>query len=94
MNNQVKSLYGLVLAGGLSKRMRQDKSLMEYHGSSQVKHCSDLLSRFCKRIFVSNREDQKNLDEHIQYSQIHDSIKNIGPLGGILSAMTKYHRKS
>ena len=85
-------LYGLVLAGGRSTRMKKDKSLLEYHGKSQTEYCFDLLSRFCKRVFVSNRKDQAGLTAHKNLPQIHDTVLNLGPLDGILSAMTKYPR--
>ncbi|OGX28868.1 MAG: hypothetical protein A2705_02395 [Omnitrophica WOR_2 bacterium RIFCSPHIGHO2_01_FULL_52_10] len=81
-------LYGLVLAGGKSTRMKKDKSLLEYHGKKQVVHCFDLLSRFCEQVFISNRKDQSRLPAHKKLPQIHDVFVDIGPLGGILSAMT------
>lgn len=85
-----KGLYGLVLAGGKSTRMKKDKSLLEYHGKSQIEYCFDLLSQFCERVFVSNREDQAELPGHKHFPQIHDAFFDMGPLDGILSAMTKY----
>jgi len=83
-------LYGLVLAGGKSTRMKKDKSLLEYHGKTQTEHCFDLLSVHCDKVFISNREDQSKLCGHKQHPQIHDTFLNIGPLGGILSAMKAY----
>jgi len=83
-------LYGLVLAGGKSTRMKKDKSLLEYHGKSQTEHCFELLSQTCEKVFVSNREEQSQLSKHQNFPQIHDTFLNIGPLGGILSAMTAY----
>lgn len=82
-------LYGLVLAGGKSTRMKKDKSLLEYHGKKQVVYCFDLLSQFCDQVFVSNRKDQSRLAVHKKLPQIHDIFTGIGPLGGILSAMTR-----
>ncbi len=95
-NNRVEhtrgghSLYGLVLAGGHSNRMKTDKSLLAYHGKSQVQHCFDLITPYCLKVFVSNREDQSLLDNHKDLPQIHDTFLNIGPLGGILSAMASH----
>ena len=82
-------LYGLVLAGGESTRMKKDKSLLEYYDKKQVIHCFDLLSQFCDQVFVSNREEQSRLAAHKKLPQIHDIFVAIGPLGGILSAMTR-----
>ncbi|MCK5015289.1 MAG: NTP transferase domain-containing protein [Candidatus Omnitrophica bacterium] len=83
-------LYGLVLAGGRSTRMKEDKSLLKYHGKSQTEHCFGLLSKLCERVFVSNRKDQSELPGHKAFPQIHDTFLNMGPLDGILSAMAKY----
>ena len=83
-------LYGLVLTGGKSLRMKKDKSLLEYHGISQTEYCFNLLSRFCKNVFISNRRDQSQLPSHKNLPQIHDTFLNLGPLDGILSAMTRY----
>lgn len=82
-------IYGLVLAGGRSLRMKRDKSLLHYHGKSQVAHCFELLSQYCDEVYLSNREDQSSLKEHNKFPQIHDKFYGIGPLGGILSAMTQ-----
>ncbi len=95
MDEQEKeNLYGLVLAGGLSSRMKTDKSILDYHGKSQVAYCFDLLSQKCRKVFVSNRESQAQIKGHKNLPQIHDTFSNIGPLGGILTAMTKYPQMS
>ena len=70
--------------------MKKDKSLLEYHGKEQVRYCFDLLSPFCEQVFVSNRKDQAGLRGHTKLPQIHDVFVGIGPLGGILSAMTRH----
>lgn len=82
-------LYGLVLAGGKSTRMKRDKAALKYHGKGQAVAAYELLSQFCEKVFVSAREQQ-----HIKNSfpKIFDKKKfsGIGPSGGILSAMTQY----
>lgn len=83
-------LYGLVLAGGKSTRMKKDKSLLEYHGRKQAVHCFHLLSEVCDQVFVSNRQGQAALMGHKVLPQIHDTFLDIGPLGGILTAMTQF----
>src|SRR3990167_4508022 len=87
-----KNLYGLILAGGRSKRMGQDKSLLTYRSKPQVEHAHDLLMPFCAKIFVSTRADQSKNREYERLAQINDlpQFSDIGPLGGILSAMTTY----
>jgi len=92
LNGRVRHvpLYGLVLAGGKSVRMKKDKSSLVYHGRPQSEHYFDLLSRYCENVFVSNREDQSHTQGHRDLPQIHDTFLDVGPLGGILSAMASH----
>lgn len=85
MTQQLRKMYGLILAGGFSRRMGQDKALIEYHGKPQVMHCHDLLSKCCEKVFVSTRAGQQYFD--LPFLEDLKEYSNIGPLGGILSAM-------
>ncbi len=91
-NNREETLYGLVLAGGKSTRMKTDKALLEIHGKKQWLYCYELLEKFCAKVFISNRADQSERDGKSGYPQIHDTAPfvEIGPIGGILSAMNAH----
>lgn len=80
-------LYGLVLGGGKSTRMRRDKAAIEYRGVPQVRFAYSLLEGFCERVFVSNRAEQAAEPVFEGLEQIHDRFVDFGPMGGILSAM-------
>lgn len=83
-------LYGLILGGGMSSRMGEDKGAIDYFGKSQVAHLCDMLTGVVDKVFVSCREDQKNL-AHLQESNlIFDKFLGFGPTGGILSAFNEY----
>ncbi|MDO8580446.1 MAG: NTP transferase domain-containing protein [Candidatus Omnitrophota bacterium] len=86
------NLYGLILAGGKSTRMQKDKTVLMYHGRPQSHYCIELLQQFCDQVFLSCRKDQAQLKGYQGLQQIHDiaPFKDIGPLGGILSAMSQY----
>lgn len=86
-------LYGLVLGGGRSSRMRTDKASLRYHGKPQTEHCLDLLAAHCGQSFLSCRADQADQPGFAGLPQIHDSFLDMGPLGGILSAL-KAHRNA
>jgi len=86
-------LYGLVLAGGKSTRMNRDKASLSYHGKPQVEHCCELLSKYCEKVFVSNRAEQTGEPAQQIAPQIHDRFTGFGPMGGILSAL-KAHPKA
>ena len=83
-------LYGLVLGGGRSSRMKRDKGAIEYHGTPQVRYVYRLLERFCDRVFVSNRGDQADDPLFEGLEQIHDRFVGFGPMGGMLSALHTY----
>ena len=82
-------IFGLILAGGYSRRMGQDKALLEFHGKPQIEYVFDLLQKFCSKVFLSKRKDQSG---HKHITGINDSpeFAGHGPLGGILSAMKEY----
>jgi molybdopterin-guanine dinucleotide biosynthesis protein A len=80
-------LYGLVLAGGESRRMGQDKGLLDYHGKPQREYAADLLNGFCEKTFLSARVGQKM---ETAYEVIEDTFLDLGPYGGILSAFRQF----
>lgn len=83
-------VYGLVLAGGRSRRMGRDKALLKRRGRTQLQHAVELLDRHVERVFVSTRPDQAAEAERSRYPQITDRYEDIGPVAGILSAMERY----
>src|ERR1700690_4215463 len=82
-------IFGLILAGGYSRRMGRDKALLEFHGRPQVQYIFDLLNKYCDQVFLSKRVDQK---DHKNIPTINDApeFTDHGPLGGILSAMKEF----
>ncbi len=83
-------LYGLVMCGGKSSRMGNDKSRIIYHKKEQQYHLYDMLQLICKNVFIScNNEQQRNIDSSFNFIVDENVYSNIGPLGGILSAFKK-----
>lgn len=81
-------VYGLILAGGKSSRMKKDKPGMVYHGDkTQLEYLSDVLATKTSKTFISCRTDQKSIHPYSQFETIEDKFIGMGPLGGILSAM-------
>jgi molybdopterin-guanine dinucleotide biosynthesis protein A len=81
------TIYGLVLAGGESRRMGRDKALLVRDGHSQLAHIAALLEGITERVYVSSRQDQQGDPERSRFENIVDRYEGIGPIAGILSAM-------
>ncbi|MFD2999536.1 NTP transferase domain-containing protein [Pontibacter toksunensis] len=78
-------LNGLVLAGGKSVRMGQDKGAMLWHGKEQRYFVADLLKEFCSEVFISCRPEQQD-EFDSNYKTVADTFTGLGPYGAILSA--------
>lgn len=85
-----RPLYGLVLAGGESRRMGQDKALLKHGGNSQLSHVATILATMTERVFVSTRAEQQHEPERSRFELIVDRYDNMGPVAGILSAMEDF----
>ncbi|MCJ7935762.1 MAG: NTP transferase domain-containing protein [Chryseobacterium sp.] len=89
----IPPVNGLVLAGGKSRRMGTAKDLLNWHGKEQRYFAADLLAPFCDEVFISCRQDQmESFDSH--YNFLTDTFLNMGPFGGILSALRAQRDKA
>lgn len=79
-------LNGLVLAGGKSMRMGQDKGAMHWYGREQRYHMADLLKQHCKEVFISCRDTAQAQTIDSNYQTLGDTFTGLGPYGAILSA--------
>lgn len=86
--NKKTPLWGLILTGGHSTRMKQDKALLKYQGENQTSRTFKLSEPYCEKLFLSCRNHQWENSDLNKFPQIHDRFLDFGPLGGILTAMT------
>ncbi|MGH8134826.1 MAG: NTP transferase domain-containing protein [Steroidobacteraceae bacterium] len=79
-------LHGLVLAGGRSSRMREDKAALTFRQRPQLERAFGLLAPFVSRAFVSVRKDQLDDPLRAGFPQIVDGPDVGGPIAGIMAA--------
>ena len=87
---EVAPLNALVLLGGKSSRMGEEKGLIQYHEKTQAEHLVSFLEELGLEVFLSVREEQKESYAFLNRPFITDQIQGAGPLGGISSAMRSF----
>ena len=86
----IDAIYGLILAGGASKRMQRDKAALEYQGKTQLARAFELLRSHLDHVFVSLRADQTSDPTRTHLPMIVDSVAGEGPIVGIRSAQAAH----
>jgi molybdenum cofactor guanylyltransferase len=86
LNINRMSVTGIILSGGKSSRMGKDKGLLELGGKKLVEIAIGNLSLMCDTILVSS-----NSDDYSKFGVevVPDTIPDIGPMGGIYSALLR-----
>ena len=80
------SILGVVLAGGQSKRFGQDKSQVQLGSKILIDYILlEILNEFDEILIIANNDIKFFNSKKI--NKIEDYKKNLGPLGGVLSAM-------
>jgi len=82
---------GLILAGGKSQRMGQDKSLMVLGGRTLIQRVVDALAPLCDDIIVvTNSPDAY---AHLNLAMVRDVFPDAGSLGGLYSGLSAVARE-
>lgn len=84
MADKHNEITGIILAGGKSLRMGEDKGLILYNGRPMITYSIDLLKQFCSRILISTANPAYQV---FGYRTIPDTFAGIGPLGGLYSCI-------
>ena len=89
MDIKIKHTNGYILAGGKSSRMGADKGLLLFEGKPMIQYVIEQMQLiFDKLVIVSNNPEYEKFGLEV----IPDLIKNIGPAGGIYTAL--HHSES
>lgn len=84
MDTKIKNANGYILAGGKSSRMGTDKGLLLFEGKAMIQYVIEQMQPiFDKLVIVSNNPEYEKFGLEV----IPDLIKDIGPAGGIYTAL-------
>ena len=85
-------IRGLVLAGGKSSRFGSNKAIASYQGTRLIERAVSLLNDLGLKPIVAVR---KGMDyPFLKCVTIYDKLPDLGPLGGIYTAMTIFKNTS
>lgn len=80
-----RALSGIILAGGGSRRMGQDKALLVYEGEALALRAARLLGTRCDDLVLASGDGLRLAG--LGLSQVADAVVDSGPLGGIVSGL-------
>ena len=80
----------VILCGGKSSRMGNEKALVSFQGKSLLRHAFDLLNELKLDTYLSINPNQLLWAKGYPY--VIDELDEVGPLGGIYSALNQLQR--
>lgn len=73
----------VILAGGDSRRMGQDKATLALNGKPLMQHVTDAVVQVFPHVMISVRQPREGVD----FAQICDAPHEVGPLAGLAAAL-------
>jgi molybdopterin-guanine dinucleotide biosynthesis protein A len=81
------SISGFIIAGGKSRRFGEDKSGYIYEGKPLIKHVYDIFAKVLDEIYIIGPDS--TIPELPGVECYKDLIPDLGPIGGIYTALKK-----
>jgi molybdopterin-guanine dinucleotide biosynthesis protein A len=82
---QADPMSGVILAGGRSTRLGQNKAFLEINGQPLIERIADRLAQVCEEIIVVTNEVDEY--EHLEAAVVADILPGKGALGGLFSGL-------
>jgi molybdenum cofactor guanylyltransferase len=87
-------IKAMVLAGGKSRRLGQDKVLLHYSGATLLRRSVDLLRSLEFEVVISGRDPElagpNGATPDVDAPWLPDVIEGVGPMGGIISGLRHF----
>jgi molybdopterin-guanine dinucleotide biosynthesis protein A len=83
-------LTGIILAGGKSSRMGQEKGMINFRGKPLIQFGIDLLLRYTDRILISSSNSSYS---QFGYEMVPDVLSGLGPAAGLTATLTNSETK-
>lgn len=77
-------LTAIILAGGKSSRMGQDKGLVLYRGKRMVEHVAAACRQLTSEILISTNNPEYDF---LSYKLVEDTFTERGPIGGLQAGL-------
>ena len=84
-SDKIEGVLGAVLAGGVSRRMGQDKALLEFEGQTLIERAIDVLETAFDEVVIVAPKRQRYVD--LEAELVPDIRPGLGPVGGIHTAL-------
>jgi molybdopterin-guanine dinucleotide biosynthesis protein A len=84
MQIKKERIVGIVLSGGKSRRMGQEKGLVKYKGKALIEYAIETIKPLCDELVISTANDEY---AYLGLPMIADLIPDCGPIGGISTCM-------
>lgn len=84
------TVAGIILAGGRSRRMGQDKAALEFDGVTMLTRIADKISQRCSPVLVAapaSSQAYRELSSESDLQWVTDEKEGSGPLGGLVAAL-------
>ncbi len=87
VNIKQPKISAAILAGGKSKRMGQNKALVEFDGKKMIEYVLESLQACTQEIMIISNSPEKF--RFLKRPLYEDIVESVGPLAGIYTALTK-----
>jgi len=83
-----EEITGIILSGGKSSRLGEEKGLADFNGKPLIQYAIDILQAVCDKIIISAN---KQLDGYAAFGNeiVEDQVKDIGPMGGLMACLER-----